>query len=311
MNNQVLVSVVMPAYNHEKFIGETIDSVLNQSWRNLELIIIDDGSTDQTADIVKAYDDPRVHYFHQHNQDAYNALNNGMDKAKGDFISIINSDDVYAPNRLERLITLLQQNGGQAIFSDIQPIDDDSQPLNDPDFGWNQWHKNNRDFLSEMPGDLYRGFLHGNFMVTTSNLIMTATAQKQIGHFAPIRYLHDYEYIFRLLRAFPDGVNYLEKEKLMFYRIHSGNTISEAAITGREQDQAIIREAVLARCDSNTKEHVNTGIDRLIKLDQELAEVRRTLTPEPEQSSAQEKPLAAIPSKTLLTTLLKRLRSKF
>ena len=82
-----LVSVVIPAYNHEKFIGETLDSVLNQSHSHLEVIVIDDGSTDATATIVKSYRDPKVVYVYQDNQDAFNTLNRCFKMAKGNFIS--------------------------------------------------------------------------------------------------------------------------------------------------------------------------------------------------------------------------------
>lgn len=310
MNSPALVSVVMPAYNHEKYIGETIDSVLKQSWQNLELIIIDDGSTDETAQIVKAYDDPRLHYYYQENQDAFNALNNGMAMAKGDFISIINSDDVYTLNRIERLVTLLQQSGAHAIFSDVAPIDAQSNPLGDPEFGWNQWHQANRGFFLQMPGDLYRGFLHGNLMVTTSNLIISRQAYKRVGEFSSLRYLHDYDYIFRLLRAYPEEVKYLEKEKLVQYRIHGGNTIAQAAITGREQDQQIIREAVLSQCPPGVKEQINVGIDRLITLENELHAVRFSLAEENTEQLTKNSPLADIQTKELMATVLKRLRSK-
>ena len=74
------VSVVMPAYNHERFVGAAVDSVLGQTYDDLELIVIDDGSTDRTGEIVQAYADPRIRYFHQENQDAFNALNRGMSR---------------------------------------------------------------------------------------------------------------------------------------------------------------------------------------------------------------------------------------
>ncbi len=308
MNASPLVSVVMPAYNHEKYVGEAIDSVLNQTWQHLEFIIIDDGSTDKTADIVKAYDDPRVHYFYQTNQDAYNALNAGLAKTKGDYIAIINSDDVYTLERLACLIKHMQQNQCQAIFSDVAPVDGGSQPLNDPDFGWNQWHQTNRDFYLQQPKDLYRGFLHGNLMVTTSNLLMTAQAMQTVGQFASYRYLHDYDYIFRLLNAFPNQVEYLHQKQLMHYRIHGGNTISEAAIIGREQDQEIIRAAVLAQTTKTKQGRINAGIDRLIKLEQELQEVRSQLSPQPAQRSGTM--LETATTLTLAKTIVQRLLAK-
>ena len=106
----------MPAYNHEKFVGEATDSVLNQTFGDLELIVIDDGSTDRTAEIVKSYDDARVKYHYQHNQDAFNAINNGMAMATGRFVCIINSDDAYEPGRLERMLETHRLRGAPTLF---------------------------------------------------------------------------------------------------------------------------------------------------------------------------------------------------
>lgn len=309
-SNQPLISVVMPAYNHERYIGETIDSVLGQTWQNLELIIIDDGSTDRTAAIVKAYDDPRLDYFHQENQDAYNALNQGMAKAKGDYIAIINSDDVYLLNRFERLMPKLLDDGASCVFSDVSPVDDQSRPLDDPGFGWNHWHQANRDFYLEQKGDVYRGFLHGNYMVTTSNLLMTREAMQAVGDFSPIRYLHDYDFIFRMMLAFPEGVLYVDDEILMNYRIHGGNTLSEAAIIGREQDQEIIRRFLLAKCPDALHGIIETGVDRLVTINKELIEVRQQLSKET-HSTIPVQDVTQLPSRLLLATLLKRLGSKF
>ena len=134
--------------------------------------------------------------------------------------------------------------GGSVIAS--FPISDDGVAFTDPAFGWNQWHQRNRDFYFE-ENDLYRGFLQGNLMVTTSNLFMTRAAQQKVGEFCSLRYLHDYDYIFRMMLAHPGGVHYLDDRKLLYYRIHSGNTLGEAAIKGREQDLAVIRQYMLER----------------------------------------------------------------
>lgn len=308
MSDQPLISVVMPAYNHEKFVAETIDSVLCQTWANLELIVIDDGSTDNTADVIRSFDDPRIHYYYQDNQDAFNALNNGMAKATGEYVAIINSDDVYHCNRFERLVSVMQDTQAACVFSDVSPIDDDSKPLDNPEFGWNQWHQANRDFYFEKKGDLYRGFLHGNMMVTTSNLLMTAEAMNKVGGFSSLRYLHDYDYIFRMMLAFPEKVIYVDDEVLMKYRIHSGNTLSEAAITGREQDLHVIRTYMLARCPESLHDIINTGVDRLRALDKELAEVRHKITT---NKTTRNNPVDSIPTSTLLKTVVNRLKSKF
>ncbi len=153
-----MISVIIPAYNHEKFIGPAVESVLAQSWRDLELLVIDDGSTDRTAEVVKSYDDPRLSYYYQENQDAYNTINRGLDMAKGEYIAILNSDDVYTTDRLDRLVEEQQRTGAACLFSDVIPIDDDGRQFEDPEFGWNIWHRKNRAFFQQC-GDLYTAFL--------------------------------------------------------------------------------------------------------------------------------------------------------
>lgn len=277
-----LISVVIPAYNHERFVGEAVESVLNQSCSDIELIVVDDGSTDQTGDIVKGYSDKRLRYYFQENQDAFNTINRGISLAKGQYVSILNSDDVYELNRLEKLLEILQNNRCVCSFSDVIPISDVGEHYSDPEFGWNQWHKKNRDFYFEC-GDLYTAFLKGNFMVTTSNLFMTAEAAQQVGPFCSLRYLHDYDFIFRMMTAFPGRVYYADGLQLLKYRIHSGNTLGEAAIKGREQDQDLIKKYLLAVIPEELKQYVNAGTDRLVELECELHRVRTQLSPEGSQ----------------------------
>ena len=273
-----LISVVIPAYNHERFVGEAVESVLDQSCSDLELIVVDDGSTDQTGDIVKGYSDKRLRYYFQENQDAFNTINRGISLAKGKYVSILNSDDVYEVNRLEKLLEILQNNNCVCSFSDVIPISDDGEHYSDPEFGWNQWHKKNRDFYFECD-DLYTAFLKGNFMVTTSNLFMTAEAAQEVGPFCSLRYLHDYDFIFRMMTAFPGRVHYADGLQLLRYRIHSGNTLGEAAIRGREQDQDLIKKYLLAVIPEELKQYVNAGTDRLVELERELNRVRMQLNP--------------------------------
>lgn len=272
------VSVVIPAYNHERFIAAAVDSVLGQTHAHLELIVIDDGSTDRTGAIVRGYNDPRLTYLHQENQDAYNTINRGLSLATGDFVAILNSDDVYHPARLETLLKAQERTGSQCLFTDVTPIDDEGRELDDPAFGWNLWHRGNRDFYFACH-DLYTAFLHGNFMVTTSNLFLTREAVARVGRFCSLRYLHDYDYIFRVMLAHPGQVLYLDGERLLSYRIHGGNTLSEAAVTGREQDKQVIRQYLLAALPEELRALVAAGSDRLVALEQELVEVRNILAP--------------------------------
>ena len=92
------VSVIMPAYNREAFLAEAIESVLAQTYRPIEIIVVDDGSTDQSADIARSYEE--VRYIYQTNQGPAVARNRGLAIAQGEFISFLDPDDLWLPNKL-------------------------------------------------------------------------------------------------------------------------------------------------------------------------------------------------------------------
>lgn len=303
MNASPLISVIIPAYNHERFIGPAVESVLKQTHSHLELIVIDDGSKDATGKIVQSYDDPRLSYYHQENQDAYNTINRGLGLAKGDYVAILNSDDIYTTDRLEKLLALQQESGAACLFSDVVPISDSGEEFSDPNFGWNVWHTKNRDWYFAC-GDLYTAFLKGNFMVTTSNLFMTAEAMRRVGKFSSLRYLHDYDYIFRMMLAFPGQVRYVHDQKLLYYRIHSGNTLSEAAVTGRLQDLDVIHKYMLAALPEQCRSLAAAGTARLLELRDELEQVRAELAGRRAEPSVRER------LKLLLAAVKYKLRKK-
>jgi len=275
-----LISVVIPAYNHERYVGKAVESVLQQSCTDLELIVVDDGSTDRTGAVVQGYTDPRLRYFHQQNQDAYNTINRGIGLARGYYIAILNSDDIYTLDRLEVLTEICRSEGADCLFSDVVPIDSEDREFPDPNFGWNVWHRKNRDFFFSCD-DLYVAFLKGNFMVTTSNLFMTAEAARSVGPFCSLRYLHDYDFIFRMITAYGDRVRYVHDRKLLYYRIHGGNTLGEAAIVGRQQDQELISKYMLAAIPDEFRKFAKAGSERIAELERELNLVRHQLEPPP------------------------------
>src|SRR5919199_5480676 len=105
-----LISVVIPAYNSEKTIQETIKSVLKQSFKNLELIVIDDGSKDSTFDIVSSFSDSRLRVFSYLNAGVSASRNRGLAKAAGEFISFLDADDLWTPDKLEAQLKALEAN---------------------------------------------------------------------------------------------------------------------------------------------------------------------------------------------------------
>ncbi len=104
-----LVSVVMSVYNGEKYLREAMDSILNQTYKNLEFIIIDDGSTDDTLKIIKTYKDPRIILITRENKGLVASLNEGIKKAKGSYIARQDADDISEVDRINRQVEYMKQ----------------------------------------------------------------------------------------------------------------------------------------------------------------------------------------------------------
>ena len=106
------VSVIIPSYNHAAFIGETIESILNQSYTDLELVIVDDASTDRSRDIIQKYlrQDRRIRFYeHKQNCGFSKTRNDAMHLASGKYISSCASDDVYCEDKLEKQLAVIKQ----------------------------------------------------------------------------------------------------------------------------------------------------------------------------------------------------------
>ncbi|MFN9557622.1 MAG: glycosyltransferase family 2 protein, partial [Dolichospermum sp.] len=116
-----LISVIIPCYNCERFLQETLESVFQQTFTNYEIILVDDGSTDKTADIIKSYDS-KVRAEFTPNRGASAARNLGTSLATGEFIQYLDADDLLLPDALEKRITSLKVSGADVVYSDWQKL---------------------------------------------------------------------------------------------------------------------------------------------------------------------------------------------
>jgi glycosyltransferase involved in cell wall biosynthesis len=117
---ELLVSVVVPTYNRAHLIGRTLDSILNQSYSNLELIIVDDGSTDDTVSVISTYTNEAsfpVRYHKKENGGCSSARNMGVDLATGDAIAFLDSDDEWLPEAIENLVKTIEETGADFVYS--------------------------------------------------------------------------------------------------------------------------------------------------------------------------------------------------
>ncbi len=217
-----LISIIIPLYNHEKFIREAVLSVLNQQVEDFELIIIDDGSNDESADIVTAIPDRRIKFFSQSNQGAHRTINRGIKLAGGKYIAILNSDDIYHPDRLSRCLNYLEQNQQiAAVFTQVEAIDETGEHLyyfqTTPPY-------ENKGFRSHPDQLIALDLLGKNLTTSTSNIFCRRQVFDEVGLFRKFRYCHDLDFLLRLV--YHKHVRWI-REPLLKYRFHHANTIME------------------------------------------------------------------------------------
>ena len=118
------VSVIVPAYNQGRYLGDAIRSALAQTYRDLEVLVVDDGSTDDTRAVTRSFADPRVRYIHQANRGLSAARNTGIREASGEFLTFLDSDDQFLPEKLDLLLAAFDRNpalgfaAGEAVLID-------------------------------------------------------------------------------------------------------------------------------------------------------------------------------------------------
>jgi len=223
--NTPKISVIIPLYNHEKYIEEAVNSVLTQSFADFELIIINDGSTDNSEDVVKNIKDDRIRYFYQENQGAHKTINRGIQLAKGEYISILNSDDVYYANRLEEFLKILESDSSiHAVFSHIEFINDQGNFIKYKIGAEDNWKGHDPETSLKGEKNIFLDLLAGNFLVTTSNLFCRKSVFDNLCLFSNLKYAHDYEFFLKLCYSYKV---FIVEKALLKYRIHETNTVKE------------------------------------------------------------------------------------
>lgn len=237
------ISVVIPLYNHQRFIDATLDSVLAQSVPVTEIIVVDDGSTDQSWQRVRERmaAESRITGWSQSNQGAHAALNAGIAAARGDFIAILNSDDLYHPRRFEHCLqALATQPEVGVVCTAIDFLDGRGRRRNNP------WYEQALDFYHHHE-DLSLALVNGNFLMTTSNLFCRRELFAAAEPFAALRYAHDLDFFLRLSTV-PGRLLWLD-QPLLSYRLHESNTINESHARVKLEWAAVVAWFMEQRAD--------------------------------------------------------------
>ena len=217
------LAVIIPCYNHAQYVGDAIESVLTQSRPADRVIVIDDGSKDDSVNVLKAFESRGVEVAVQENVGAHETLNRLVERAANDceLVAILNSDDTYLPRRFEQCLPAFEQRENLAVLStDFHLIDDHGGELDSQSARakWFRaaWSLRGRDFAEWM------GVC--NFPATTSNVI-ARTDYLLANPFRPYRFNHDY---YLLAKAVIEDRFALVDEPLLNYRVHANNTITTA-----------------------------------------------------------------------------------
>ncbi|MBF0465060.1 MAG: glycosyltransferase [Nitrospirae bacterium] len=241
--NRPEISVVMPAYNHEKYVADAIESVLLQTFNDFELVIVNDGSTDSTEDVIKRYKDPRIRYYYQENGGSHDAINKGISLSRGDYVAIINSDDVFYSNRLEVLLHTAKAEGLDFVVTAVTLIDADSNVISDPAHSWVKWYEKLKNTYRNNKSSL-RAILVGNYTISTSNFFIRLTLFDEIGKLTNLRYVLDYEFAIRALKRDENKFRFLVDNELLFYRMHGKNTILSDTLSAHVEAYELVTETI-------------------------------------------------------------------
>jgi glycosyltransferase involved in cell wall biosynthesis len=211
----ISVSVLLTSYNYERYLPEAIESVLNQSFKDLELIIVDDASTDSSRKIIESYQtkDKRVRaFFHEKNQGIARTANDGLSMANGKFISFIGADDVWFPFKLEKQLSVLKNNEDKIVWSEGEIIDGAGIPtgktmtqlLNSP---------------RKKSGNIFQELLKEDFVFGQS-LIFKSEYLKKVKFDENLHYVNDHLLLVNLSMKY---AFVFMPEPLAKYRIHGRN----------------------------------------------------------------------------------------
>lgn len=218
------VSVVIPLYNHEKYITVALEGVFNQTVYPREIIVVDDGSSDRSFQLVKEQFGNRENliFWSKPNLGAHHTINAGIHRSTSSYVAILNSDDIYEPDRLQICLQMLDQNkDAQIACTGISFIDGLGKKVK------NMWYEQALKYY-QSSGDLALSLINGNFLMTTSNFVIRRSIFEKIGYFSNFRYVHDLDFLLRLLAN--NGKICINPKPLLRYRTHSSNTISEGVL---------------------------------------------------------------------------------
>jgi glycosyltransferase involved in cell wall biosynthesis len=235
-----LVSVIITCYNKEKYITETVRSVLSQTYENLEIIIINDGSTDNSSEVIKRIKDHRLRLFEFENGGANRSRNRALKLVNGDLVAFLDGDDIWHKSKIEKQLKLMKECNYDMCFCNYDTIDDSSQ-INHTFF--------KVEFLDFSYKILTEKILEGNFILgSASSVIVRKNILDTIGFFdEDLKWGDDWEYWMRIVFA-TEKITFLD-EILTYIRFGIEQVQTTLNHEKRRLDSLFILDKALSNFD--------------------------------------------------------------
>jgi glycosyltransferase involved in cell wall biosynthesis len=260
--NPRLVSVIIPVYRQAQYLGDTIQSVLDQTHRNFEIIVIDDGSPDNPSEVAARF--PAAQYFRQENSGVCAARNAGFQRSRGDFAVFLDGDDRLLPRALEIGVSALEENSGCGLTTGYHRyIDKTGSPL--PTLQPQRI----------VERDHYLELLRSNYIGCPATVMFRREAVEAVGGFhTPFAHSADYSTYLRVARTFPIHCN---GQCVAEYRLHGENNSLNLEIMLRDSVGVLREELEFVKGKPQLEEACLSGIrfnDRLFRTEQSVARLR-------------------------------------
>ncbi len=234
-----LVSAAIITHNRAHYLDDAISSVLDQSFRDLELIVVDDGSTDGTSDLVDRYDDPRVRYVQREHQGKAVSRNTAVELAQGELIAFCDSDDWWVPGRLERELAALERNPHVGmVHGQVELVDENGCPLPDETATHGAIFS-----AAHRHGATYASYAF-NCCCLSSTILVRREVFDTVGPYDSELPIEDYDFYLRLVLDYE--VLFLDSPPLARYRMHQDKTgdrvLGAGQIRTAEKHLALLEE---------------------------------------------------------------------